>query len=596
MEDEVNQRFQCLRIDYTVAFHDALKNLSMTGIRNVGMIIDREMLSESGLESAYCRVFGQHNRKYLRIIDRSRERGFKVTYELVFNHPEVEGIVAGSPLIADGVAKALDILGRTEIPIIAVKDGNWIEDNGGFAGFISLSHDAIGVNAVDALLASIEQRPHRAIGMVQAKYEAVPPLTAGLSRHSGTIHFAMFDCPAARALEMLSRAYSRQSGVNVSFDFMGYNELDQLLYGKDAAERYDGYMLDVVWLSDLAENGLLLPLEDYHGMATPINSGFLDHAVEQYSVYDNLLLGLPFMSGAEFLYYQKNLFEDGRLCRLYERQTGTELRPPTTWDEFNAVARFFTRTFNPDSPVRYGLATVSGKNVFTPVAFLPYLWSLGGDLFDAKGNVTVNSPEAAEALERFLEGFSYSDCMVSTHSWRDVVARFKNGDYAMAILYDSHAVDLNDYTTSRVAGNLGYTTIPGGVSVMGGWNLGLSPGVRNRVAALEFVRWSCGEQIAVPLSLLGGSPLRKSCFAREDIRAMYPWKSITEKSHAQSRQRMLPASFIGSIRHNSVYVDIVAAELTKCIKGNASIAKALSDMEKKLARLVKRTGSRHGRA
>lgn len=585
---ETDPRIGNVRVDYTEAFRDAFDSLAMMGIRNVGMVLDREMLVDGGVETMYFQAFGKQSRKYLRIVDRSRERGFKAAYELVFAHPEVESIIAGSPLIADGVAKALDILGRVEIPITAVKDGNWIEDEGGFSSFISISHDSIAETAIDTLLARIERNKIDAPPPIAAAYEVVPSLTGGISRHSGKLHFAMFDCPTAQALVELSGAYSRQSGVRVSFDLMGYDALESLLYANDRPNRYDGYMFDLVWLPDLAESGVLLPLEEYHGMATPINSGFLDGVVEQYSVYDHLLLGLPFMSGAEFLYYQKNIFEDSRIGRLYERLTGAALRPPTTWEEFNAVAAFFTRDANPESPVKFGAAMISGKNVFTPVGFLPYLWSFGGDLFDAGGDVVVNSPAAAQALACFVEGFRYSAHPARARNWSDIVEQFQAGDYAMAILYDSHAVALNDYTRSIVAGNLGFTTIPGGVSAMGGWNLGLSPEAKNRAAALEFIRWACGDQSALPMSLLGGSPLRKNCFEREDIRRMYPWKAITGQSHAQGRQRVLPAALAGVVPPRRVYVDILATEITRCVNGKATVEKTLEAIERKLLRLKER--------
>lgn len=587
-EEETDPRFRYVRIDYTVAFHDALKNLGMMGIRNVGMLIDGEALSEGGLEAAYYRAFGKQNRKYLRLVDGSRERGFKAAYELVFNHPEIEGIIAGSPLIARGVAKALDILGRTEIPITAVKDGNWIEDEGGFSGFISLSHDALAADAVDALAAGIESAPNTGTATVSAGFEAVPTLTGGLARGSGKIHFAMFDCPAAQALVMLSGVYSRQTGVNVSFDLLKYSALEKRLYSNDHANLYDGYMFDIVWLRDLTENGVLLPLEDYHGMDTPVNSGFLDNALVQYCVYDGLLLGLPFMSGAELLYYQRSLFEDQWLGRLYERRHDAPLRPPATWEEFNTVGKFFTQAFNPDSPVKHGMTTVSGRNMNASIVFLSYLWSYGGDLFDVAGNVVINSPEATLAVNRFLESFACSGEPAATHALDDAVDRFQTGNYAMAILYDSHAVNLNDYTKSPVAGNLGYTTIPGGIPVMGGWSLGLCPEARNRPAALEFIRWACGDRSAVPLSLLGGSPLRKGCFEREDIRIMYPWNAITEKNRALSRQRTLPNGLAGVIPQSRVYVDILFGELVKCIHGGATAEKALREIERKLNLLVKK--------
>ena len=38
------------------------------------------------------------------------------------------------------------------------------------------------------------------------------------------------------------------------------------------------------------------------------------------------------------------------------------LRPPKTWKEFNGIAQFFTKEFNPYSPTLYGTSVIGSVN------------------------------------------------------------------------------------------------------------------------------------------------------------------------------------------------------------------------------------------
>ena len=61
----------------------------------------------------------------------------------------------------------------------------------------------------------------------------------------------------------------------------------------------------------------------------------------------------------------------------------------------------------------------------------------------------------------------------------------------MVILYNSDVGDINNHTKSKVAGNIGYSLIPGGTSVLGGWSLGLNRYGKHQEDAERFLLWAC---------------------------------------------------------------------------------------------------------
>ena len=118
--------------------------------------------------------------------------------------------------------------------------------------------------------------------------------------------------------------------------------------------------------------------------------------------------------------------------------------------------------------------SVQGENIYNTIGFLNRLWAYGAELFDSADRLVINSPNALAALKNYMKSFQFSNPDRNINSWDAAVAEYCKGDTAMAVFYDSHAMRINDYTRSKVAGNIGSMLIPGGVSVLGGWSLGLA--------------------------------------------------------------------------------------------------------------------------
>ena len=132
---------------------------------------------------------------------------------------------------------------------------------------------------------------------------------------------------------------------------------------------------------------------------------------------DGTLYGVPMDLSAHFLYYRSDLIEkllaDADWQETYKKisleQMGVEMTPKHpdewTWDDYLATSFFFTKQYNPDSPVEYGNFT-HGK-VMGPTAFLwtNAYWSFGGDWFDADGKVAFDNEAARKALEIWKTSF-----------------------------------------------------------------------------------------------------------------------------------------------------------------------------------------------
>lgn len=563
----------------------ALDYFAAKKIRKVGLIVGPDLFYDESIQETYHLFYPDSD--LVRMVEYRKESGFKAAFSLVTQNPELGGMIAGSYEIALGVKKALAIMGRRDICVVAIKQSNWTEDEGTFSGQISASVLEVAEDAVGKLLDAIE-RPalHEALTTcVEAKFERTKFLIEKNPKQPATVRLAMLDCPAAHSLEMLSTVYSRSTGITVQFTFLNYADLENLLYNAEPQEllEYDGYMIDVAWLDEIVQRGNIGNWGAFLKQRPDYFEGFLNGAIYDYGMIRDELYAIPFLSGAQFLYYQKDLLSNPVLRNQFERIYGVPLEVPDSWAKLNMVAEFFTRSFNPKSPVRYGLTAVRGENVFFAVSFLNCLLAYQCDMMDANGKITINQPNAVKAMKSFIRSFQYTSGR-EHHDWNEAVEEFMSGDSALMITFDSHATEINDVTRSKVAGNVGAASVPGGISVLGGWSLALNKTMPEQ--AREFVLWACDDQTAILASLLGGATLRKNFYERCDLESLYPWKNMIPDHYKHMYRRFGRSGSDHHGRQNYAFTEIIAAEANRAVNGEITAERALANMELEMRRLV----------
>lgn len=574
-------------VDYSGAFKKMLNELKRNHLKKVGLIIEKDLLKDGKLREIYEECYSDLS--LIKIVDGSKERGFQAIFELCINCADLDGVIAGSNVIAEGIRKALKTLKREKIPVYVMKEGNWLEDAGTYAGEISVSQKKVAKETVSRLIGAIDapQLHENITQYIPAQYENKYSSVWNILPAQNDLRFAMYECSSSRSLEMLSMVYERESGKKVFFDMYPYDEMEKMLYqrGSEKDDYYDGFMMDITWFEGLVESGCVKNLD--HILHTQKNylDGFIDGAVRDYGMYVESLYAIPFASGSQILFYQKDLFEDRALQMKFQRKYNEKLAPAQNWSQFNAIAEFFTQSYNPDSPVKYGVSMALGNSVYMAIDFLDRLWAYGGQIFDEFGKVCINSGSALSALKSLMQTYQYSSGEMLT-SWDKVAEEFSSGNTAMVILYNSDVGNINNHTMSKVAGNIGYALIPGGVSVLGGWSLGLNRYGKHQEDAERFLLWACGNQNGIPLSLLGGSTLRKDYYERQDLENLEPWKNLILKSTQKSRKRVMPEILDESRWKNNIYTIIIPGEIMKVIKKEITEEEALTNMERRINQLL----------
>ena len=160
---------------------------------------------------------------------------------------------------------------------------------------------------------------------------------------------------------------------------------DKLVTGLPAGSAPDIFAINALNVRDYAKNGYLLDISDLFEGEVDL-SKFPQHVIDTHTV-NGTLWGIPKDFDSIAVFYNKDMFD----------AAGVEYPADDwTWDDFIATAKALT---DADNSVYGAAIPASGQS-----ACYDYIFGNGGQVFDESGACVVNSPEAAEALQKLQDG------------------------------------------------------------------------------------------------------------------------------------------------------------------------------------------------
>jgi multiple sugar transport system substrate-binding protein len=232
---------------------------------------------------------------------------------------------------------------------------------------------------------------------------------------------------------------------------------------------------------------------------------------------DGKYYGLPFWASSVVNYYRTDLFNDPAEKAAFKKAYGYELLPPTTWEEWEDAAEFFTR---PDEGL-YG-ATLIGKrayNINVPVTDR-YFKTGSEDWLDADGNPLIfTRPELMEeAFTMYLEAVKYAPADYLATEYFETTNTFISGVTAMAEQWSGATFNAaQDPSQSKVVGNVSIAPVPGG-GLGGGHMWAITKDTPNPEASWVFLQLLTSKKY-VKYALLeeGIDAQRNSVYADPDV-------------------------------------------------------------------------------
>ena len=259
-----------------------------------------------------------------------------------------------------------------------------------------------------------------------------PPNGLGFERKTVMRVLAHFD---VRWMATLEQAISRwndlhpEHEVRIDLQMCAREEFHSVLQRLVIqGEAPDIVPLDYVWVAHYADGGYLTPLASLDRAWAEELSQSLEALVRYHNTFDDKLYGVPVQADITGLWYRKDWFE----CE--------GLAPPRTWAEWLSALDHFAKgqcreRLGYQAPLVLPVSSASGEA--TVNLLIAFLWMCGGDVIDADGNLTLNSPAVHEALH-FLQSITvkrraYLPENIHRSRWWDLARFFALGNVPMSL-------------------------------------------------------------------------------------------------------------------------------------------------------------------
>ena len=170
------------------------------------------------------------------------------------------------------------------------------------------------------------------------------------------------------------------------------------------------------------------------------------------------------------------------------------------------------------------------------------------------------------------------------YSWEEEIADFQNNKIAMMVIWPGQVVALENKSSSKAAGHIGYAVLPGKAPTVGGWAVAIPKAAKNPEAAFVFLNWLTATQTAVTRG-------RQTGFSTA-VQALYDDPVMKQKFNYLDAFKDSLAYGQGwpQIGEFTSIWQIGAQDLSRIFSGELTVKAAADEMQKKLDQLMRDGG------
>ena len=337
--------------------------------------------------------------------------------------------------------------------------------------------------------------------------------------------------------EEVSKEFEEQTGHTVVINKIEYpnmyeKEVLDVLSGTGA---YDILTWNVSWKAEFAENGYVIPLDEYLAATDPEEYQFDDLAdveVRTGGLWKGKIYGLPYYTFTPSMMYRCDLLEDPGEMAAFKAQYGYDLDTAflgtTTYQNFHDVAEFFTRAEGETLKGEvldhdfYGIGLMAGRHTQNADEIFTIAWTYGGDVLNIDGSPAVAEPEYIKAMHTYVDDLlPFAPPGSLSGSYDFVVGQFRSNLIAITgPFYLDQWPNAVKMEVEVPGSELCIGGLPaGGETWAGPFTLGINSASKHPDAAWQFLKWITGPEAQRKFALGGGSTVRLSILNDPEVYA-----------------------------------------------------------------------------
>lgn len=380
---------------------------------------------------------------------------------------------------------------------------------------------------------------------------------------SGTVRILMENVPDTDIVQGLVEDFNEvYPDITIEIESLTFDQMRDKLVSSfqspDAA--YDLIVADNPWMVDFADAGFLEPLDERIDSTTDYDADDFFTPLADITTVDGTRYGVPFYNYALGYLYNTADYDTAGLT------------VPTTLDELVADVKTLT------TADRSGIAMQPQRGYKIFEEWANWLFAAGGSIYDEDGNPTLDTPEAKEALEAYIDAYNNA-APANSLSWAfdEAFRSVSSGESASMISYNWNLPALNDPdgASGDLAGQFKLAPMPGGKQVLGSWTWAIPTNSGAPDAAWAFTSWLTSKQTDIERVKEGGAAIRESTLDDATVLA----EGFGEDYYAAVKEILSDAAPLSEGAGGEEMIQAVGTELNEAVAGTKSVDDALKEAQ-----------------
>ncbi len=280
--------------------------------------------------------------------------------------------------------------------------------------------------------------------------------------------------PLQETLTKIVPDFTKETGINVEWELLNHFEVinkgqADMLSGRGY---YDAVMLHGFQYGPMLAAGVVLPLDDLIKNAKLSNpaldsADFIPKPYKSLAFYGGKQYSFINWAYNQVYWARADLLGDPGEQAAFKAKYGYDLAPAKTFDQMRDIAEFFTRkkgamlAGKPLEADFYGIVLegIKGGSTFLSM-WGNYIKNYGGDIVDASGKPTFNTPENLAGIKMWASLWKFAPPGTAEASLIDVPTIMGNGIAAQTIAWSDFVLGIDQPGKSPYAGKFVYGSIP----------------------------------------------------------------------------------------------------------------------------------------
>jgi len=313
---------------------------------------------------------------------------------------------------------------------------------------------------------------------------------------SGTVRILMENVPDTDIVKSMVPDFNKDyPNIKIDIETLTYDQMrDKLVSSfQSSSPTYDLVIVDNPWMVDFANAKFLQSLDARIDNTPDFDAADFFKPLTDIATVDNVRYGVPFYNYAlGYLYNTDDLAQ-------------AKLEVPKTLDQLVSTSKALK------VGDRAGIAMQPQRGYKIFEEWGNWLFAAGGSIYDSNGKVSLNTPQAKQALNAYIDTYKAAAPPNSLNwAFDEAFRSVSSGQAASMISYNWNLPQLNEPGSGPSAGKYKLAQIPGGKSVLGSWSWSIPTNSGASDAAWAFASWITSKPHDVQRTEKGGAAIRQS--------------------------------------------------------------------------------------